>query len=163
MSCVGHVTGDEKYEWLILNDVVRKFNIGVGIVYWASLRGSFLGIRYLYLWYSHTISVSNGCVGGSRPCGVFFVSWYCFYSQCNLVLGMVVTCCLLSSYMWAISKCVWIGSVVVSISLSGLHSLIEIRTNGIIVVGVTYLVSCGCYVAKWAFIRFEKCLCSLLV
>ena len=49
------------------------------------------------------------------------------------------------------------------ISLSGLHSLIEICANGIIVVGVTYLVSCCCFVAKWAFIKFEKCLCCLLV
>jgi len=59
------VTGDEKYEWLILNVVVKKFNMGVGSVYWARLSGSFLGMRYLYLWYSHTISVSNDCVGGS--------------------------------------------------------------------------------------------------
>ena len=58
MNCVGQVTGDEKYEWLILNDVIRKSSIGVGIVYWSRLSGSFFGIRYLYLWYSHTISVS---------------------------------------------------------------------------------------------------------
>ena len=35
------MTGDEKYEWLTLNDVVRKFNIGVGSVYWASFKESF--------------------------------------------------------------------------------------------------------------------------
>ena len=81
------MTGDEKYEWLILNDVEKKFNIGVGIVYWASFRGSFLRIRYLYLWYNYTISVSNDCVGGSSPCGVFLTSWYYFHSQCSLVLG----------------------------------------------------------------------------
>ena len=46
---MGHVTGDEKYEWLILNVVIRRSNIGVGIVYWARLSGSFFGIRYLYL------------------------------------------------------------------------------------------------------------------
>ena len=54
---MGHVTGDEKYECLMLNDVIRNSSIGVGIVYWARLSGSFLGMRYLYLWYSHTISV----------------------------------------------------------------------------------------------------------
>jgi hypothetical protein len=70
VNCVGQVTGDEKYEWLILNDVIRKSSIGVGIVYWARLSGSFFEIRYLYLWYSHTISVSNDWVGGSRLCGV---------------------------------------------------------------------------------------------
>ena len=82
MSCVGHVTGDEKYEWLIgemknMNDVVRKFSIGIGIVYWASFRGSFFGIQYLYLWYNYTILVSNGYVGGSRPYKVFLAIWYC--------------------------------------------------------------------------------------
>ena len=157
------MTGDEKYEWVILNDVIRKFNIGVGIVYWASFRGSFLGIRYLYLWYNHTISASNGCVGGSSPCEVFFARWYCFHNQCSLVLGMVVRCRPLSSYMWATSKCVWIVLVLVSISFSGLHSLIEMCASGIIVAGVTYLVSRCCSITKWAFIRFKKCLCWLLV
>ena len=97
------------------------------------------------------------------PCGVFFASWYCFHSQCNLILGMVMRCCPLSSYMWATSKCVWIVLVLVFISFSGLHSLIEIYANGIIVAGVTYLVSRCCSVTKWAFIKFEKCLCCLLV
>jgi hypothetical protein len=147
-----HVTRDEKYDWLILNDEVRKFSIGFGIVYWASFRGLFFGIRYLYLWYNHTISVSNGCVGGSSPCGMCLASWYCFHSQCNLVLRMVVRCRPLSSYMWATSTCVWIVLVLVSISFSGLHSLIEIHANGIVVAGVTYLVSCCCSMAKWAFI-----------
>ena len=75
-------------------------------MYWVNFRGSFFRIRYLYLWYNHTISVSNGCVGGSSPCGVFFASWYYFHSQCYLVLGMVMRCCPLFSYMWATSKCV---------------------------------------------------------
>ena len=87
-------------------DVMRKFNIGVGNVYWASFRGSFYGIRYL--WYSYIILVSNGCVGGYNPGGVFCASWYCFQSQCSLVLGMVMRCRPFSSYMWATSKCVWI-------------------------------------------------------
>ena len=42
MNCVKHVTGDEKYEWLILNVVIRISNIGVGIVCWARLSGQFL-------------------------------------------------------------------------------------------------------------------------
>ena len=46
---MGHITGVEKYEWLILNVVIRKSNIGVGIMYWARLSESFFGIRYLYL------------------------------------------------------------------------------------------------------------------
>ena len=80
-------------------------------------------------------------MGGSSPCGVFFARWYCFHNQCNLVLEMVMRCRLLSSYMWATSKCVWIVLVLVSISFLGLHSLIEMCASGIIVAGVTYLVS----------------------
>jgi hypothetical protein len=49
VNLVGHVTGDEKYEWVILNVVIRRSSIGVGIVYWARWSGSFFGIRYLYL------------------------------------------------------------------------------------------------------------------
>ena len=49
MNCVGHVTGDEKCEWLILNVAIRRSNMGVSIVYWARLSGSFFGIQYLYL------------------------------------------------------------------------------------------------------------------
>jgi hypothetical protein len=88
-------------------------------------------------------------VGGSSPWGVFFASWYCFQSQCSLVLGMVMRCHPSSSYMWATSNCVWIVLAVVSISFSGLHSLIEICANQIFIAGVTYLVSRCCYVAKW--------------
>ena len=99
MNWVGHVARDEKYEWLMLNEVIRKSNIGVGIVYWAHLSGSFFGMRYLYIWYSQTISVSNGWVRGSRPCGVFFACWYCFHNHNNLVFGMVTRCWPLSSYI----------------------------------------------------------------
>jgi hypothetical protein len=48
------------------------------------------GIMFSYLWYNHTISVSNVWVGGSKLCGRFSAWWYCFHSQCNLVLGMVM-------------------------------------------------------------------------
>ena len=57
-------------------------------------------------------------------------------------------CLPLSSYMWATSNCVWIVSEFVSMSFSGLHSLIEICASGIIVGGVTYLVSRCCSVVK---------------
>ena len=40
-----------------------------GSVYWESLRGSILGILYLYRWYNHTTSFSNDCMGGSKLYG----------------------------------------------------------------------------------------------
>ena len=76
-----------------------KYSIEVGIVYWARLSGSFLGIQYLYLWYNQTISISNDWVGGSRLCGVFVARWYCFHNHINLFFGMVMRCRPLSSYM----------------------------------------------------------------
>jgi hypothetical protein len=82
-----------------LNVVIKNSNIEVGIVYWARLSGSFLGIRYLYLWYSQTISVSNDWVGGSRLCGVLLARWYYFHNHSNLFFGMVMRCRPLSSYI----------------------------------------------------------------
>ena len=54
----------------------------------------------------------------------------------------------LSSYICAMSNCVCIVFVFVSMSFSGLHSLMEICANGIIVVRVTYLVSLYCSIEK---------------
>jgi hypothetical protein len=43
-----------------------------GSVYCESLRGSILGVLYLYLWYNHVTSVSNGWVG-ALGCVVYLV------------------------------------------------------------------------------------------
>ena len=67
-------------------------------------------------------------------CGIF-VYWYWFESHSSLVFGMVMRCRPLSSYTWAASNCVWIVLVVVSMSLYGLHSLIDMCDSGIIVAG----------------------------
>ena len=48
-------------------------------------------------------------------------------------------------------------------SVSGLHSLIEICASGISVGGVTYLVSRGCSVEKYALMMFEIFLCCVSV
>jgi hypothetical protein len=73
LSVVGHVTGDEKYDCVIWNEFMRFSRIAFGSVYCANFRGLFLGVLYIYLWYRHATSVSNGCVGGSRLCGLFSV------------------------------------------------------------------------------------------
>ena len=72
MSCIGHVIGNGKYEWLILNNVARKADIGVGSVYWENFDGSFFGIRYLYLRYNYIILVSNDWIGSFSPYGLFY-------------------------------------------------------------------------------------------
>ena len=69
----------------------------------------------------------------------------------------------LSSYMCATSCCVWIMFESVSMSFSGLHSLMETCANGIIVAGVTYLVSFCCSMEKCFSMMFKKCLCCCLV
>ena len=73
---VGHVTGDVKYECVIWNMFVKFSRMAFGSVYCESLRGSFLGVLYLYLWYNDANSVSNGYVGGFRLCGLFSAKWY---------------------------------------------------------------------------------------
>ena len=60
----------------MLKESIMCSKMILGRVYCESLRGSFLGILYLYLWYSHATSFLNDCVGGSRLCGLFSVSWY---------------------------------------------------------------------------------------
>ena len=65
------MTGDEKYECVIWNVCMRFSKMVFGYVYCESLRGSFLGVLYFYLWYNQATSVSNGWVGGSRLCVMF--------------------------------------------------------------------------------------------
>lgn len=48
MIWVEHVIGEEKYEWEILNVVVRVSRMLVGKVYCDDFRGSFFGVLYLY-------------------------------------------------------------------------------------------------------------------
>ena len=93
---VGHVIGDEKYECVIWNVFMKFSSMAFGSVYWESLRGSFLGVLYLYILYSHVIYVLNDWVGGSRLCGLFSAEWYWSHSHFSLVFGMVlsgVRCC----------------------------------------------------------------------
>ncbi len=87
-----HVTGDEKYVWEMLNVVMRESRMMVGSVCCTAFSGSLLGILYLYLWYSHTTSVSNDCVGSTRPCVM-----YCCDSHFILVVGMMMRCLPISS------------------------------------------------------------------
>ena len=63
---VGHVTSDEKCECVMWKESIMFFMMVFGSVYCESLRGSFLGILYLYRWYNHATSFSNDCMGGSR-------------------------------------------------------------------------------------------------
>ena len=50
LNDVGHVIGEEKYEWVRLNVLIRWLRIEVESVYWVNLRGLIFGILYLYLW-----------------------------------------------------------------------------------------------------------------
>ena len=50
---------------------------------------------------------------------------YCCHSHFSLVVGMVVSCLPVLSYICVISFCICMVLVVVEISFSGLHSLID--------------------------------------
>ena len=44
LSVVKHVTGDEKYERVVWNELVRCSKMAFGSVYCENFRGSFLGV-----------------------------------------------------------------------------------------------------------------------
>ena len=67
------------------------------------LRGSVLGILYLYRSYSQMISVLNGCRGGSNCCVMVEFVVYWFQSHSNLVLEMLIRWFLLFVYISALS------------------------------------------------------------
>lgn len=73
LSVVENVTSDEKYKRVIWNDLVRCSRMASESVSCESFRRSFLGVLYLYIWYSHAIIVSNGWIRDSRLCGLFSV------------------------------------------------------------------------------------------
>ena len=55
---------EEKYKCVILKFVIIVSQLS-GSVNWVCFRGSNLSSLYLYLWYSHTISISKFWMGGS--------------------------------------------------------------------------------------------------
>ena len=114
----------------------------------------FFGILYLYLWYNHTILVSNGCVGDINPCGLLHNCVYCFESHLSLSMRMVIRCFRVSLYMSATSFCVCMVYVFAFISFSRLHSFIEICASGMINGEDMYLVSLFCSSVKLAFSMF---------
>ena len=118
------------------------------------LSGSFFDILYLYFWYNHTISVSNGCVGGINPCGLFCDYVYCFQSHLSLFIGMIIRYFPVSLYMCATSFCICMVHESAFISFSGLHSFIKMYASGMINGGGMYLVSLFCSSVKLAFIMF---------
>ena len=118
------------------------------------LSGSFFGILYLYLWYNHIILVSNDCVGGINPFGLFCDCVYYFQSHLSLSIGMVIRCFPVSLYMCAVSFCIYMVHVSTFISFLGLHSFIEMYASGMINGGGMYLISLFCFSVKLAFIMF---------
>ena len=72
---------------------------------------------------------------------------YCCHNHFILVVGMVVIYLLVSLYMWVLP-------LFVSMSLSGLHSIVDALMYGIFVGGEMYLVSLFCPGVNCVFIIF---------
>ena len=108
----------------------------------------------MYLWYNHTISVSNGCVGGINPCGLFSNCVYYFQSHFSLSKGMDIGHFLVSLYMYGTSFYICMVHVSTTILFLGLHSLIEIFARGMVCGRGIYLMSLFCFIVKLAFIMF---------
>jgi hypothetical protein len=87
------------------------------------LSGSVFGIQYLYLSYSHMISISKGWLGGSIWCCVLELMLYCFQSHSSLVLVMVIRRFPLFVNKWAFFLMIFTVSWVVFMSVFGLHSV----------------------------------------
>jgi hypothetical protein len=107
---------------VILNVSMSRSSISNGSVYWDFFRGFVFGIQYLYLLYSHMISVIKGCFGGSSWCCVSGLLLYCFHNHSSLFLGMVIRRFPILVNIWALSFITCMVGCVVFMSLSGLHS-----------------------------------------
>jgi hypothetical protein len=129
---------------VILNVSISRSSISGGSVYCDFLRGFVLGMRYLYLSYSHMSSVVKDCLGGSSWCCVSRLLLYCLHSHSSLVLGIVIRRFPSSINMWATSFATCIMGCVVFMSLSGLHSCRFIWISGRLSGSCMYLVSFDC-------------------
>ena len=126
MSCVEHVISEEKYECELLNVVVMESRMLVWRVCCDVFCGFLFVVLFLYLLYNHIISVSNDCGGRTKLCVLYMAMLYFFHSHFSLMVEMVVRYLSVLSYMWVISFCVCMVSLLVIMSFSGLHSSIEI-------------------------------------
>ena len=109
---------------------MSKSRISSGSVYCDFLRGFVFGIQYLYLSYSHIISVVKGCLEGSRCCCVFKLLLYYFQSHSSLVLEIVIRRLPGFVNMWASLHMSYMVGCVVFMSISGLLSCMCIWING---------------------------------
>jgi hypothetical protein len=82
--------------------------------------------------------------GGTSPCMLYLSLLYCCHNHFSLVVGMVMRCLLVSSYICASSFCVCIVFSVVAMSFSGLHSITDIWVCSIIIGGDINLGSLVC-------------------
>ena len=86
--------------------------------------------------------------------GLFRDCVYCFQSHLSLYIEMVIRYFPVFLYLCATSFSVCMVCISTFISLSGLHSLVEICASGIINCKGMYLVSLFCASEKLAFIMF---------
>ena len=143
------MTGDEKCEWVIWNESMMFWRMSCGSVYWENLRGSFLGILYLYRWYNHATSCSKDSMGGSKLCDRCKALWYCSHNHWSLCSEIVIKCRPSASYICKTPCWLWMVGWVRPMSLSGLHSLIWMWHRGVTCSGGMCRVSRSC--ASWNF------------
>ena len=125
----------------MLKASIRWSRIGEGRVYWVSLRGSFFGIRYLYLWYNQTNSVSKDWVVGSMWFGIWRLLWYCFHNHCSLEVGIEKEMSfIVFVYVGIFSVDIYSGDCGGNV-IFRVTFINEICKRGMIIGGVTNLVS----------------------
>lgn len=117
--------------------------------------GFFFGILELYLWYNHITYVSNDCGRGTRSCVLYVSLLYYYHSHFGVVVGMMMRCFPVSSYVCVNLFYVCIVFSTVAMSFSRSYSITDIWMCGIIVDGGMNLGSLVCMGAR--------CVCTMLL
>ena len=99
----------------------------------------FSGFFFHFLWVVSLVKSYYFCFkrlwGGFRPCVLYLTILYCCHSHFSLVVGMIMRCLPVSSYICVSSFCVFIVFISVAMSFFGLHYVIIIWVCGNIVGG----------------------------
>ena len=122
--------------------------------------GFFLGSMAMYLCMSHNISVSKSCDGGCS--GV--VRWVSLFwekrahSHFSLSVVMVARNRPFWSYTWDSEACICMVGLLVRMSLSGLHSCVDVLRLVILSGGCMYFLSFVCvWLRELAYVWMVFC------
>ena len=119
------------------------FLVGIFLVFWSCI----FDITILLLF--------RMIVGGTRLCVLYFSLLYCCHNHLSLVMGMVMRCLPVFSYICVNSFCMCMVFSLMVMYFSGLHYVTDIWMCGSIVDGGMNLESLFCV---WV-----RCVCTIFL